>query len=97
MLSYTWVKQAYAAAGLAEAEGTVGAVVHRKRRSRGTRQLLPGIDAAHRMAANSHWFQDERKHDLIVILDDATSEIYYARAGARRNNLHGNGWAACGD
>jgi len=25
------------------------------------------------------WFQDERLHDLIVILDDATSEIYYAQ------------------
>jgi hypothetical protein len=25
------------------------------------------------------WFQDERRHDLIVILDDATSEIYYAQ------------------
>jgi hypothetical protein len=26
-----------------------------------------------------HWFQDERWYDLIVILDDATSEIYYAQ------------------
>jgi hypothetical protein len=25
------------------------------------------------------WFQDERWHDLLVILDDATSEIYYAQ------------------
>src|SRR5438067_5060590 len=25
------------------------------------------------------WFQDERWYDLIVILDDATSEIYYAQ------------------
>lgn len=25
------------------------------------------------------WFQDERQCDLIVILDDATSEIYYAQ------------------
>jgi hypothetical protein len=25
------------------------------------------------------WFQDERQFDLIVILDDATSEIYYAQ------------------
>ena len=25
------------------------------------------------------WFDDERWHDLIVILDDATSEIYYAQ------------------
>ena len=25
------------------------------------------------------WLNDERWHDLIVILDDATSEIYYAQ------------------
>ena len=25
------------------------------------------------------WFQDERWHDLLVILDDANSEIYYAQ------------------
>ena len=25
------------------------------------------------------WFGDERWYDLIVILDDATSEIYYAQ------------------
>jgi hypothetical protein len=25
------------------------------------------------------WFQDERWYDLIVILDDANSEIYYAQ------------------
>jgi hypothetical protein len=30
--------------------------------------------------ASSHqWFQDERWHDLIVVMDDATSEIYYAQ------------------
>ena len=26
-----------------------------------------------------HWFQDERQDDLITLLDDATSEIYYAQ------------------
>ena len=25
------------------------------------------------------WFQDDRYYDLIVIMDDATSEIYYAQ------------------
>jgi hypothetical protein len=25
--------------------------------------------------SDHQWFQDERRHDLIVILDDATSEI----------------------
>jgi hypothetical protein len=29
---------------------------------------------------SSHaWFQDHRRYDLLVILDDATSEIYYAQ------------------
>jgi len=29
---------------------------------------------------SSHaWFQDQRRYDLLVILDDATSEIYYAQ------------------
>jgi hypothetical protein len=29
---------------------------------------------------SSHaWFQDDRRYDLLVILDDATSEIYYAQ------------------
>jgi hypothetical protein len=35
--------------------------------------LLPIDGSRHR------WFQDERWYDLIVILDDATSEIYYAQ------------------
>ena len=26
-----------------------------------------------------HWFQDERWYDLMAILDDATSQIYYAQ------------------
>ena len=25
------------------------------------------------------WFQDDRYYDLIVVMDDATSEIYYAQ------------------
>ncbi len=37
-----------------------------------------------------HWFQDERKPDLIVILDDATSDIYYAQL-APEIDLHGDG------
>jgi hypothetical protein len=31
------------------------------------------IDSSHHQ-----WFQDERWHDLIVILDDANSEVDYA-------------------
>ena len=36
--------------------------------------MLLHIDGSRRQ-----WFQDERWYDLIVILDDATSEIYYAQ------------------
>ncbi len=49
--------------------------VHRKRRER---RPLPGM-MLHIDGSEHHWFQDERKHDLIVILDDATSDIYYAQ------------------
>jgi hypothetical protein len=31
------------------------------------------------LCSKHQWFRDERWHDLIVILDDATSEIYYAQ------------------
>jgi transposase len=38
-----------------------------------------GLVARGRKRGVHRWFQDERWHDLIVILDDATSEIYYAQ------------------
>jgi len=49
--------------------------VHRKRRPR---RPLPGM-LLHIDGSHHRWFQDERWYDLIVILDDATSEIYYAQ------------------
>lgn len=72
-LSYTWVKQALQAAGLVKRKAKRG--VHRKRRAR---RPLPGM-MLHIDGSHHQWFQDERWHDLIVILDDATSEIYYAQ------------------
>ncbi len=48
---------------------------HRKRRER---RPLPGM-LLHIDGSRHRWFQDERWYDLIVILDDATSEIYYAQ------------------
>ena len=33
------------------------------------------------------WFQDERWYDLIVILDDATSEVYYAQLSEEESTL----------
>ena len=49
--------------------------VHRKPRPR---RALPGM-LLHSDGSRHRWFQDERWHDLIVILDDASSEIYYAQ------------------
>jgi len=72
-LSYTWVKQALQGAGLVARGGKRGA--HRKRRER---RPLPGM-LLHIDGSRHQWFQDERWYDLIVILDDATSEIYYAQ------------------
>jgi transposase len=72
-LSYSWVKQALQGAGLVARGRQRG--VHRKRRAR---RPLPGM-LLHIDGSRHRWFQDERWYDLIVILDDATSEIYYAQ------------------
>jgi transposase len=71
--SYTWVKKALQEAGLVERRKKRGS--HRKRRER---RSLPGM-MLHIDASEHGWFQDGRKYELIVILDDATSEIYYAQ------------------
>ena len=49
--------------------------VHRKRRPR---RPLPGM-LLHIDGSRHRWFQDERWYDLLVLLDDATSQIYYAQ------------------
>jgi len=72
-LSYTWVKKALQGAGLVAKERKRG--VHRKRR---VRRPLPGM-LLHIDGSRHQWFQDDRWFDLIVILDDATSEVYYAQ------------------
>src|SRR6202041_702778 len=72
-LSSTWVKQALQGAGLVARGHKRG--VHRKRRAR---RPLPGM-LLHIDGSRHQWLQDERWYDLIVILDDATSEIYYAQ------------------
>ena len=72
-LSYTWVQKALQGAGLV-ARGRR----RRKHRRRRERRPLPGM-LLHIDGSKHQWFGDERWHDLIVILDDATSEIYYAQ------------------
>jgi hypothetical protein len=71
--SYSWVKNVLQEAGLVKKIRS-----RRKHRKRRPRKPLPGmmlqIDGSHH-----RWFQDDRWYDLIVILDDASSEIYYAQ------------------
>ena len=80
-LSYSWVKQALQGAGLVARGRKRGA--HRKRRER---RPLPGM-LLHIDGSRHQWFQDERWYDLIVILDDATSEIYYAQLVEEESTL----------
>ena len=72
-LSYTWVQKALQGAGLVTRRKKRG-----KYRRRRARRALPGM-LLHIDGSKHQWFSDERWYDLIVILDDATSEIYYAQ------------------
>lgn len=72
-LSYTWVKTLLQGSGLVAKQK--GRKKHRRRRERKpVRGMMLHIDGSHH-----RWFGDDRWHDLIVILDDATGEIYYAQ------------------
>ena len=72
-MSYTFVQKALQGAGLV-ARGRK----RRKHRRRRERRPMPGMLL--QVDGSKHqWFGDERWYDLIVILDDATSEIYYAQ------------------
>jgi len=72
-LSYTWVQQALQGAGLVARQRKRGK--HRQRRER---RPMTGM-LLHIDGSKHQWFGDHRWHDLIVILDDANSEIYYAQ------------------
>ena len=72
-LSYSWVKLAWQGAGLVAQRRKRG-----KHRQRRPRRPLSGM-LLHLDGSRHHWFCDDRWYDLLVILDDATSEIYYAQ------------------
>lgn len=72
-LSYSWVQQALQGAGLVAKQRKRGK--HRRRRER---RPMAGM-LLHIDGSKHQWLGDQRWHDLIVILDDATSEIYYAQ------------------
>jgi transposase len=71
--SYTWVKNVLQSAGFIRKSRK--RQPHRKRRPR---RPLPGM-LLHIDGSHHQWFCDGRWYDLLVILDDATSEIYYAQ------------------
>jgi len=72
-ISYRWVKGMLQGAGMVAKGRQRG--VHRKLRPR---RPLPGM-LLHIEGSEHRWFQDERWYDLLVILDAANSEIYYAQ------------------
>jgi transposase len=72
-LSYTFVQKALQGAGLVPR----GRKQREHRRHR-ERRPLPGMPL-HVEGSKHRWFGDERWRDLIVILDDASSEIYHAQ------------------
>ncbi len=71
--SYSWVKTALQEAGLVAKRKKPGS--HRKRRPR---EPMPGM-MLHIDGSKHRWFGDDRQYEFIVVLDDATSEIYYAQ------------------
>ena len=72
-LSYSFVQKALQGAGLVARGKKRGK--HRRRRER---RPMPGM-LLHIDGSKHQWFGDQRWHDLIVILDDATGKIYYAQ------------------
>jgi transposase len=73
LVSYTWVKLALQGAGLVAKARQRG--VHRRRRER---RPMVGM-MLHIDGSRHRWLGGEQWHDLIVVLDDASSEIYYAQ------------------
>lgn len=47
-----------------------------KHRLRRERSLMPGM-LMHIYGSKHQWFGGQRWHDLIVVLDDATTKIYW--------------------
>lgn len=72
-LSYTWIKTALQTAGLVARSRKRGK--HRKKRAR---RPLPGM-MLHVDGSTHAWLGGDERQDLVAILDDATTEVYYAR------------------
>jgi len=73
LVSYSWVKLALQGAGLVAKERQRG--VHRRKRER---RAMVGM-MLHIDGSRHEWLGEGQWHDLMVVLDDATSDIYYAQ------------------
>src|SRR5260370_25206560 len=82
-ISYSWVKGLLQGAGMVAQGRQRG--VHRQQRPR---RPLPGM-LLHIDGSEHRWFQDERWYELLAILDDANSEIYYAQLGEEESTVTG--------
>ena len=72
-LSYTWVYQALVGAGLVQKR-------RRRAKHRRRRERRPMVGMLLHIDGSKHrWFNDDRWYDLLVVLDDANTEIYYAQ------------------
>ncbi|HXZ80691.1 MAG TPA: ISNCY family transposase [Terriglobales bacterium] len=78
-LSYTWIKTALQTAGLVAKSRKQG--THRKKRPR---RPLPGM-MLHVDGSTHSWLGGDQRQDLVAILDDATTEVYYARLVAQES------------
>jgi hypothetical protein len=81
-ISYSWVKQALQGAELVGRVGASAGCIASGR----LRRPLPGM-LLHIDGSRHQWFQDERWYDLIVILDDATNEVYEAQLVEEESTL----------
>ena len=84
-VSYTWVKGLLQGSGLVAKDKPRGK--HRKRRED---EPLVGM-MLHIDGSKHCWFGDDRYYDLIVILDDANGEIYYAQLVEAESTRTGGG------
>ena len=90
-LSYTWVKTALQTAGLVERYRKRG--THHKKRER---KPLPGM-MLHVDGSRHQWIPGlDAYQDMIVIFDDATSEMYYARLVDEESTENCDGRAPAG-
>ncbi len=78
-LSYSWVKKALQQAGLVAKKSKKGS--HRKRRPR---RPLKGM-LLHVDGSKHRWLPGRAYQDLIVVFDDADSEVYYAQLVAEES------------